>query len=78
MEFHEPDHHDGEVEYVPRVPEVGVGMSHKAEGHDPHHAFPGEDHREDDFNFFQKLIDSVCVSVGKGGEDLGDKGSHYP
>ena len=47
-----PDHHDGEVEDVPGVPEVGVRMSHKAESHDPHQTLAGEDHREDHFNFF--------------------------
>ena len=71
--LHPPDHHDGEVEDVPGVPEVGVWMSHKAEGDNPHQTLAGEDHREDDFNFFQKLVDGICVPVGKGGEDLGTK-----
>ena len=47
-----PDHHDGEVEDVPGVPEVGVGVGHKAKSNDPHDALAGEDHREDHFNFF--------------------------
>ena len=50
--LHPPDHHDGEVEDVPGVPEVGVGVSHKAEGDNPHQTLAGEDHREDHFNFF--------------------------
>ena len=52
MELHGPDHHDGEVEDVPRVPEVGVRMGHEPESHDPHQTFAGEDNREDHFNFF--------------------------
>ena len=52
MELHGPDHHDGEVEDVPRVPEVGVRMGHEPESHDPHQTLAGEDNREDHFNFF--------------------------
>ena len=68
-----PDHDDGEVEDVPRVPEVGVRVSHKAKSDNPHHTLAGEDHGEDHFNFFEELIDSICVPVGKGREHLGQK-----
>ena len=48
-------------------------MRHEAKCHDPHQTLAGEDHREDHFDFFQELVDSVCISVRQWSEDLNKK-----
>ena len=45
-------------------------MRHKAKSDDPHEALAGEDDREDDLDFFQKLIHGICVTVWERGEHL--------
>ena len=48
-------------------------MRHEAKCHDPHQTLASEDHREDHFDFFQELVDSVCISVRQWSEDLNKK-----
>ena len=60
-----PDHDDGEVEDVPRVPEVGIRMLNKAHGNYPHYTFTSKDDCEDYFNFFEELVGGICVTLEK-------------
>ena len=65
-----PDHDNGEVQYVPRVSEVGGGMGHEAKSYDPHDALAGEDNSENDLNLFKKFIHSIRVTIRERGKYL--------
>ena len=55
-----PNHDDGEVENVPRVFEVGVGVRDESVRNYLHAAFAREDHREDHFYRFLRFW---CVKL---------------
>ena len=71
-----PNHDDGEVQNVPRISEVGGGMSYEAQGNDSHDALSSEDDGEDDLDLLQEVIGCIAISIGEGGEySQGDTGT---
>ncbi len=48
---HDADHHNGEVEQIPRAPQIGRGMLPEAVRDDLHDALAREDHQEDVLDF---------------------------